>query len=219
MGGAGFEVLEAQVLRKCLGSPWTLGRHCTENFHSSPQRQVRLLPRVAQPATRSLGHPSPCFVDRNASPPPPPSPRGVQSVGLGIGLPLSVILICKTTGGDAARIPNVACGLTTLVMHDPHPEFPKSETFSVPAETVPGDMGEGRARIWAEVEAGLLQGLQTPRVSHSVSPLWTRPRDVGAVDRSDHLDQQRPHIDASLREIQREERGGLSVCPGPCWLG
>lgn len=113
--------------------------------------------------------------------PPPPSPHGVQSVGLGIGLPLSVILICKTTGGDAARILNVTCGLTTLVMHDPHPEFPKSETFSVPAEPVPGGMGEGRARIWAEVEAGLLQGLQTPRVSHSVSPLWTRPRDVGAV--------------------------------------
>lgn len=57
--------------------------------------------------------------------PPPPSPHGVQSVGLGIGLPLSVILICKTTGGDAARIPNVTCGLTTLVMHDPHPQsFP-----------------------------------------------------------------------------------------------
>lgn len=42
-------------------------------------------------------------------------------------------------------------------------------------------MGEGRARIWAEAEAGLLQGLQTPSVSHSVSSLWTRPRDVGAA--------------------------------------
>ena len=119
-----------------------------ENSHSSPQREVRLLPRVARPAARLLGHPAHCFVDRGTPSRLHQAHVGCRVWALGSDLPLCVILICKTTGGDAARIPNVTYGLDTSVMHDPPPtEFPKSESSPAPAEPVPGGMGEGRARI------------------------------------------------------------------------
>ena len=117
-------------------------------FAQQPAREVRLSPRAAQAAATPwlLGHPSP-FCGQRHPLPPPPSPCGVQSVGLGSDLPLCVILICKTTGGDAARIPNLTYGLATSLMHAPPPrtEFPKSESSPAPAEPVPGGIYGGGA--------------------------------------------------------------------------
>lgn len=132
---------------------------CWKQFHSSPRREVRPLPGVAQPTVQvtapSWSPPPPAPVVRGQRGPPSSPPRSTVECrvwALGSGLPPCVprVLLYKKIAELPVTVQNVICGTPGRVdSAQPSPPLPYPHTESFPSP-VPGGVEKARSRAEAQ---------------------------------------------------------------------